>query len=125
DLRAVRARLALVARVGAGAGDRPRVRGGQRRAHRPAVGRERGHRVRGHVPAGPAAGARGVSAPAAQVLVVDDEPQIVRGLKVILRAAGYDVRAAATKRGPLAASAARPPAALWLDWVWREGSGGG
>ena len=46
-----------------------------------------------------------MSAPAAQVLVVDDEPQIVRGLKVILRAAGYDVRAAATKREALDAGA--------------------
>jgi len=64
-----------------------------------------------------------VSAPAAQVLVVDDEPQIVRGLKVILRAAGYDVRAAATKREALDAIAARAPDALVLDLVLPDGSG--
>ena len=64
-----------------------------------------------------------MSAPAAQVLVVDDEPQIVRGLKVILRAAGYDVRAAATKREALDAIAARGPDALVLDLVLPDGSG--
>jgi two-component system KDP operon response regulator KdpE len=64
-----------------------------------------------------------VSAPAAEVLVVDDEPQIVRGLKVILRAAGYDVRAAATKREALDAIAARAPDALVLDLVLPDGSG--
>ena len=64
-----------------------------------------------------------MSAPAAQVLVVDDEPQIVRGLKVILRAAGYDVRAAATKREALDAIAARAPDALVLDLVLPDGSG--
>jgi two-component system KDP operon response regulator KdpE len=64
-----------------------------------------------------------VSASAAQVLVVDDEPQIVRGLKVILRAAGYDVRAAATKREALDAIAARAPDALVLDLVLPDGSG--
>ncbi|MDQ6915853.1 MAG: response regulator [Actinomycetota bacterium] len=59
----------------------------------------------------------------ADVLVVDDEPQIVRGLRVILRAAGYRVRAAETKREALDAVAARPPDALVLDLVLPDGSG--
>jgi two-component system KDP operon response regulator KdpE len=59
----------------------------------------------------------------ADVLVVDDEPQIVRGLRVILRAAGYRVRSAETKREALDEVAARPPDALVLDLVLPDGSG--
>jgi two-component system KDP operon response regulator KdpE len=62
-----------------------------------------------------------VTAP--RVLVVDDEPQIVRGLKIILRGAGYDVEAAETKADALAALAARPPDALVLDLVLPDGQG--
>ena len=57
------------------------------------------------------------------MLVVDDEPQIVRGLKVILRQAGYAVRAAETKREALDAVAVRPPDAMVLDLVLPDGSG--
>jgi len=59
----------------------------------------------------------------ARVLVVDDEPQIVRGLKVILRTAGYAVEAAASKAEAVAALAARPPDALVLDLVLPDGQG--
>ena len=45
----------------------------------------------------------------ASVLVVDDEPQIVRGLRVVLRTAGFDVRAAGTKSEALDALSVRPP----------------
>jgi two-component system KDP operon response regulator KdpE len=58
-----------------------------------------------------------------RVLVVDDEPQIVRGLRIILRSAGYEVEAAATQAGALAALAARPPDAVVLDLVLPDGSG--
>ena len=58
-----------------------------------------------------------------RVLVVDDEPQIVRGLKIILRSAGYVVEAAATKAEALAALAARPPDAVVLDLVLPDGLG--
>jgi two-component system KDP operon response regulator KdpE len=58
-----------------------------------------------------------------RVLVVDDEPQIVRGLKIILRGAGYAVEAADTKARALAALAARPPDAVVLDLVLPDGSG--
>jgi two-component system KDP operon response regulator KdpE len=57
------------------------------------------------------------------VLVVDDEPQIVRGLKIILRNAGYQVEAAETKEQALAALAARPPDAVVLDLVLPDGRG--
>jgi two-component system KDP operon response regulator KdpE len=55
--------------------------------------------------------------------VVDDEPQIVRGLRVILRDAGYQVEAATTKQEALDAVAARPPDAVVLDLVLPDGSG--
>jgi two-component system KDP operon response regulator KdpE len=58
-----------------------------------------------------------------RVLVVDDEPQIVRGLKIILRGAGYVVEAAETKQQALALLAARPPDAVVLDLVLPDGSG--
>ncbi len=60
---------------------------------------------------------------APRVLVVDDEPQIVRGLKIILRGAGYQVDAAETKADALAALAARPPDAMVLDLVLPDGQG--
>jgi len=61
--------------------------------------------------------------PAASVLVVDDEPQIVRALAVVLRAAGYRVDAAETKAEALDLLALRPPDALVLDLVLPDGSG--
>jgi two-component system KDP operon response regulator KdpE len=64
-----------------------------------------------------------MTATAPRVLVVDDEPQIVRGLKIILRSAGYAVEAAETKAEALAALASRPPDALVLDLVLPDGRG--
>jgi two-component system, OmpR family, KDP operon response regulator KdpE len=64
-----------------------------------------------------------VTASGQRVLVVDDEPQIVRGLRVILRDAGYQVEAATTKQEALDAVAARPPDAVVLDLVLPDGSG--
>jgi two-component system KDP operon response regulator KdpE len=61
--------------------------------------------------------------PAPRILVVDDEPQIVRGLKVILRGAGYSAETAESKEHALAALAARPPDAVVLDLVLPDGSG--
>jgi two-component system KDP operon response regulator KdpE len=51
------------------------------------------------------------------ILVVDDEPQILRALRTNLRGAGYDVRTAATGEEALAAAAADPPEAVILDLV--------
>lgn len=58
-----------------------------------------------------------------RVLVVDDEMQIVRGLKVVLRSAGYDVEVAGTKQEALDAVAVNPPDAIVLDLVLPDGSG--
>jgi two-component system, OmpR family, KDP operon response regulator KdpE len=57
------------------------------------------------------------------VLVVDDEPQILRALGVILRNAGYQVDTAATKSEALDAVSVRPPDAMVLDLVLPDGSG--
>jgi len=64
-----------------------------------------------------------MSANATRVLVVDDEPEIVRGLKIILRGAGYAVEAASTKAEALTSVETRPPEALVLDLVLPDGDG--
>src|SRR5689334_5492651 len=64
-----------------------------------------------------------MSTNATRVLVVDDEPEIVRGLKIVLRGAGYAVEAAATKAEALSSVATRPPEALVLDLVLPDGDG--
>jgi two-component system KDP operon response regulator KdpE len=49
------------------------------------------------------------------VLVCDDEPQILRALRVILRDAGYETIAATTGEEALDQAAVRPPAAAIID----------
>jgi two-component system KDP operon response regulator KdpE len=51
------------------------------------------------------------------VLVVDDEPQIVRALKVVLREAGFEAVAAETGSQALDLAAVRPPDAAIVDLV--------
>jgi two-component system KDP operon response regulator KdpE len=58
-----------------------------------------------------------------RVLVVDDEPQILRALQTTLRAAGYEVETAATGAEALTKAAARPPEAVILDLVLPDRSG--
>jgi len=57
------------------------------------------------------------------VLVVDDEPQILRALQTNLRGAGYEVATAATAAEALSSAAMRPPDAFILDLVLPDGSG--
>jgi two-component system, OmpR family, KDP operon response regulator KdpE len=57
------------------------------------------------------------------VLVVDDEPQILRALQLKLRGAGYAVDTAATIADALAAAAAKPPDAVILDLLLPDGRG--
>jgi two-component system, OmpR family, KDP operon response regulator KdpE len=64
-----------------------------------------------------------MSAGDARVLVVDDEPQIVRGLRVVLQNAGYRVEEATTKREALDALSFRPPDAIVLDLLLPDGDG--
>ena len=58
-----------------------------------------------------------------RVLVVDDEPQILRALQLKLRGAGYVVDTASTAADALAAAAARPPDAVILDLLLPDGRG--
>jgi len=59
--------------------------------------------------------AHGQSAPRARILVVDDEPQILRALRVVLRDAGFDVVPAETAAEALDRAAVRPPQAAIVD----------
>lgn len=52
---------------------------------------------------------------ATRVLVCDDEPQILRALRVILRDAGYEAVTAASGEEALDLAAVKPPAAAILD----------
>jgi two-component system KDP operon response regulator KdpE len=58
-----------------------------------------------------------------RILVVDDEPQILRALRTSLRGAGYEVETAETAEGALTALAVNPPDAVILDLVLPDGSG--
>lgn len=59
----------------------------------------------------------------ARILVVDDEPQILRALGTSLQGAGYEVVSAATASEAVNAAAMRPPDAVILDLVLPDGSG--
>jgi two-component system KDP operon response regulator KdpE len=61
--------------------------------------------------------------PGGRVLVCDDEPQILRAVKVVLRDAGFEVVATATAREALDAASVRPPDAAIIDLVLPDGSG--
>jgi two-component system, OmpR family, KDP operon response regulator KdpE len=60
---------------------------------------------------------------AARVLVVDDEPQIVRALKVVLREAGFETVPAEGASEALDLAAVRPPDAAIIDLVLPDGDG--
>ena len=68
-------------------------------------------------PAEPAAAGR------PRVLVVDDEPQIVRALKVVMREAGFEAVPAETASEALDLAAVRPPDAAIVDLVLPDGDG--
>ena len=59
----------------------------------------------------------------ARVLVVDDEPQILRALETTLRGAGYEVETAPDAETALMRAAAKPPEAVILDLVLPDRSG--
>jgi two-component system, OmpR family, KDP operon response regulator KdpE len=58
-----------------------------------------------------------------RVLVVDDERQILRALRIILRDAGFEVATAATVHDALDTLAVRPPDAAILDLILADGNG--
>jgi two-component system KDP operon response regulator KdpE len=60
---------------------------------------------------------------APRVLVVDDELQILRALRVVLRDAGFEVVAAQSAAEALDRAAVRPPQAAIVDLVLPDGDG--
>jgi two-component system KDP operon response regulator KdpE len=62
-------------------------------------------------------------AKAQRVLVVDDEPQILRALRVVLREAGFEAVPAETGSQALDLAAVRPPEAAIVDLVLPDVSG--
>ncbi len=58
-----------------------------------------------------------------RVLVVDDEAQILRALRVVLRDAGFEADPAATAAEALDHAAVRPPDAAIVDLVLPDGDG--
>jgi len=64
-----------------------------------------------------------VTGAARRVLLCDDEPQILRALKVVLREAGFEAIQAATMEEALDKAAIRPPDAAIIDLVLPDGDG--
>ena len=60
---------------------------------------------------------------ARRVLICDDEPQVVRALKVVLQSAGFEVVAARTVREALDQAAVRRPDAAIVDLMLPDGDG--
>jgi two-component system, OmpR family, KDP operon response regulator KdpE len=58
-----------------------------------------------------------------RILVCDDEPQILRALRVVLRDAGFETIAAESMEQALDAAALHPPDAAILDLVLPDGDG--
>jgi two-component system KDP operon response regulator KdpE len=58
-----------------------------------------------------------------RVLVVDDDPRILRALQMKLRSEGYQVDTAATAADARTAAAAHPPEAVILDVLLPDGRG--
>jgi two-component system KDP operon response regulator KdpE len=58
-----------------------------------------------------------------RVLVCDDELQILRALRVVLKDAGFDVVATATAKEALDAASVHPPNAAIIDLVLPDGDG--
>jgi two-component system, OmpR family, KDP operon response regulator KdpE len=58
-----------------------------------------------------------------RVLVVDDELQILRALRVVLREAGFEVATAQSASEALDSAAVRPPRAAIVDLVLPDGDG--
>ena len=58
-----------------------------------------------------------------RILVVDDEPQILRAVQMKLRGAGYSVDTASTASEALIKAGMRPPEAIILDLLLPDGSG--
>lgn len=59
----------------------------------------------------------------ARVLVVEDEPHVMRALGALLRAGGYEAESAGSVGEAVQSAALRPPDAVLLDLLLPDGSG--
>ena len=59
----------------------------------------------------------------ARVLIVEDEPALLRALRIDLRARGYEVQTATTGRDALAQASRQPPDVVLLDLGLPDGDG--
>jgi two-component system KDP operon response regulator KdpE len=64
-----------------------------------------------------------VSPPRRRVLVCDDEPQILRALRIVLRDAGFEAMPASTAKEALDVAALHPPDAAIIDLMLPDGDG--
>ncbi|HEV2812189.1 MAG TPA: response regulator transcription factor [Solirubrobacteraceae bacterium] len=64
-----------------------------------------------------------MTAPRQRILVCDDEPQILRALRITLRNEGFEVQAASGAVEALDAAALQPPDAAILDLLLPDGDG--
>jgi two-component system KDP operon response regulator KdpE len=64
-----------------------------------------------------------VTIPRRRVLVCDDEPQILRALRIVLRDAGFEAIPASTAQEALDLASLRPPDAAIIDLVLPDGDG--
>ena len=102
--------------------DRTRLCGGERRQFAGRARRGR-CRTRPHAANPTTRVEPSLSASAHRILVVDDEPQILRALRTNLRGAGYDVVTAETAEAALAEAAMRAPDAVILDLLLPDARG--
>src|SRR3984957_14363674 len=110
-------------RLGTRARDREGVRRGQWRHDRSRVASRPGHELRRLAAdrVGPGTGARVSDRP--RILVCDDEHQILRALRVILRDAGFEALPASTVAEALDVAAVNRPDAAIIDVVLPDGDG--
>src|SRR5207253_735183 len=94
-----------------GTGDLQSHRRGPRRHHRRRPHARRGRHLRVHRPRPPGPGAERVT----KVLVVDDEPALLRAVGAALKARQYDVATATTGQGAIDAVALDAPDLIVLD----------
>ncbi len=105
------------------AGHRARLPRGERGEDPRRVAPRPGDDDRHHAAGVSRAARRGRMNQGRRVLVCDDEPQILRALRVILRDAGFEVVTAQTAQEALDAAALRAPDAAILDLILPDGNG--
>jgi two-component system, OmpR family, KDP operon response regulator KdpE len=93
------------------------------RSTRPDHGRDPGPADSESAGPGPAGGPGSAGPGRPRVLIVEDEPSLLRALRIDLRARGYEVLTAATGHDALVQASRRPPDVVLLDLGLPDGDG--